>query len=126
MNRLFDVPASYTRNGFLDVLKGFAIFLMVIGHVITWLYDPSVASATFRSHIWWNVIYSFHMPLLFFVSGYLFPKADGLVWRSALEGIKKRIVSLLVPYVMGGYFIMYFVVPIGLYYGSCWHCSIFQ
>ena len=40
MNNLFHVPSSYNRDGFLDALKGFAIFTMVIGHAITWLYDP--------------------------------------------------------------------------------------
>lgn len=102
MNILFNVPSSYKRDGFLDILKGFAILLMVIGHVITWLYNPSVSSTPFKNHIWWNVIYSFHMPLLFFVSGYLFPKSDRINWRSALTGIKKRMISLLIPFVFGG------------------------
>lgn len=39
MNNLFHVPSFYNRDGFLDVLKGFAIFTMVIGHAITWLYE---------------------------------------------------------------------------------------
>lgn len=41
MTQLFQVPSTYNRDGFLDSLKGFAIFTMVIGHVITWLYEPS-------------------------------------------------------------------------------------
>lgn len=103
MSRLFSVPSIYTRDVFLDVIKGFAIFLMVIGHVITWLYDPSLTQSPFRTHIWWNVIYSFHMSLLFFVSGYLFPKGNGLDLQSACKRIKKRVVTLLVPFVIGGW-----------------------
>lgn len=41
MKNLFHVPSSYNRDGFLDALKGFAIFAMVIGHAITWLYEPT-------------------------------------------------------------------------------------
>lgn len=41
MNNLFHVPSTYNRDGFLDALKGFAILTMVIGHAITWLYEPT-------------------------------------------------------------------------------------
>ncbi len=48
------------RNPHIDLLKGIAIITVVIGHC--WTLDSSV----------YNFIYSFHMPLFFCISGYLF------------------------------------------------------
>lgn len=48
------------RNPHIDLLKGIAIITVVIGHC--WTLDSSVR----------NFIYSFHMPLFFCISGYLF------------------------------------------------------
>ena len=65
---------------YVDVLKGIAIFLMVMAHAIAWSFkDYTFLSKPFfgltdaygLSSIVWKVIYSFHMPLLFFASGYL-------------------------------------------------------
>lgn len=47
------------RVKWIDYLKGFAILLMVIGHY--------QGTPTFLN-VW---IYAFHMPLFFFLSGYL-------------------------------------------------------
>lgn len=48
------------RLKYIDILKGFAIFLVVFGHVI--VYQSQMA----------RLIFSFHMPLFFIISGYLF------------------------------------------------------
>lgn len=50
------------RESNIDVFKGMAIFFVVLGHV------PKVPSDVF------NYIYSFHVPLFFFCSGYLMYK----------------------------------------------------
>ncbi len=80
------------RDGTLDVLKGIGIFLMVFDHVG-----------------WGNVchtyIQSFHMPLFFIVSGYLWRE------RTAKETFQKRFRSLMVPYFSFG----------GLYF--CWKAA---
>ena len=44
-------------------------------------------------------LYNFHMPLFFFVSGYLFYKTDSVERYSYLHYIKKRSWRLLIPYV---------------------------
>ena len=67
---------------YLDVLKGIAIILMVMGHVIPWTLDKSFIHQPLLSlsgnelylSLVYKIIYSFHMPLLFFVSGFLFYK----------------------------------------------------
>ena len=50
------------RNRSIDVVKGVLILLVVIGHVLVGPIDE---------HVLRYVIYSFHMPAFFFVSGYL-------------------------------------------------------
>ena len=52
------------RVVYLDVIRGFAILLVVIGHLIQYNYDCFLTNPIF------NCIYSFHMPLFFFLSGY--------------------------------------------------------
>lgn len=72
------------RLGYIDCLKGFAIFLVVLGHVVqnynlmdSWIF---------------RIIYSFHMPLFMFMSGYVcFRKYDWTI-------IKKRGIQLLIPF----------------------------
>ena len=80
----------------VDILKAFAIFLVVLGHI-----SNVEAVRTF--------IYSFHMPLFMFLSGITF-------WLSynkcanPIKYIRKRILSLIVPYCVWGllsYFIKY-------------------
>lgn len=50
------------RNRSIDAIKGILIFLVVIGHVIIGQVDENLIR---------YVIYTFHMPTFFFVSGYL-------------------------------------------------------
>lgn len=54
---------SRNRISYIDQLKGIAIFLVVLGHVI----EHNAG----RDNFLWTLIYSFHMPLFMFVSGYL-------------------------------------------------------
>ena len=72
------------RNITLDVLKGLGIILMIIGHV------PSPIR---------KVIFSFHMPLFFFISGYLYKD------RKASEIIAKNARKVLLPYFLTCLFI---------------------
>ena len=74
------------RDYSVDVARGIACLLVVIGHVIK---DNSDLIPKFL-HSW---IYSFHMPLFFVISGYVMKKND-----SFFEFIKKRAKRLLYPY----------------------------
>ena len=77
----------------LDALRGLAIILVVVGHVING-FNYSNLSFTGNSLIH-DTIYSFHMPLMFMVSGY----ADGMRQKSSaiLKQIRKSIVSVYLP-----------------------------
>lgn len=67
-----------TRDYGIDWLKAFAIVLMVLGHAIQY----SLVS-NFDSNIIFRLIYSFHMPLFIFISGYLISpgKNIGFLWK---------------------------------------------
>ena len=53
------------RNLLIDVLKGFTIILVVMGHASQWF------SGDDRSNPFYVTIYAFHMPLFMFLSGYV-------------------------------------------------------
>jgi fucose 4-O-acetylase-like acetyltransferase len=72
------------RQEWLDVLKGFGILFVVLGHAL--------ADGGLKTYI-----YAFHMPLFFFVSGYLFD-AEGVRGYGAFIG--RRFRSLIVPYLL--------------------------
>lgn len=75
------------RNIPLDITKGIGILLVILGHFDSIQDIPSGLYTPLRTFI-----YSFHMPLFFIVSGYLY-KA-----RSIKETLKKDIVHLGLPY----------------------------
>ncbi len=65
-----------------DLIKAFLIYTMVLCHVGTW---SSVDKC----------IHSFHMPLFFVLSGYMFNEAKN---NNFLKFIKKKFLTLIVPY----------------------------
>ena len=95
------------RDSSVDALRGLAIILVVLGHAI--LDSAAVLHAgpgmVDMGPFWiplataWNlplnVLYSFHMPLFAFVSGFVMWPPRG---RSVAEGVTSRARSLLVPY----------------------------
>ncbi|MEK7594272.1 MAG: acyltransferase family protein [Patescibacteria group bacterium] len=56
---------SKPYNAYLDVLKGFAIAMVVLGHSI----QTSLPNGSYDDNILFRIIYSFHMPLFMFLSG---------------------------------------------------------
>ncbi|MGG3307313.1 acyltransferase family protein [Paenibacillus lautus] len=73
---------SDKRIDWIDVLKGLAIILVVLGH------SPALHVRTY--------IFSFHMPLFFFISGYLF---SIIKYDNMFQFIKRKSLTILVPYV---------------------------
>ncbi len=71
------------RLHWIDTLKGIGIILVVLAH-----YSLPIALDTY--------IFSFHMPLFFFISGFLFD--FGKYAESASNFVKGRFKSLIVPY----------------------------
>jgi len=80
------------RLDYVDELKGFAILLVVIGHVIQF------NTLNFRHNIIFSIIYSFHMPLFFFLSGYVAANSKAVSSVSEFRNsIKKKSTQLLIP-----------------------------
>ena len=74
---------SMNRRSDIDIAKGFALFLVVLGHVVT------------MHHTIFRWIYAFHMPAFFFLSGMTFRPEK---YPSCLDYIKKRGRTLIFPY----------------------------
>lgn len=75
----------------IDVIKGLAIILVVIGH-----YIPADAPNWYIEMR--NIIYVFHMPLFLFASGYVyqaFRNSD----ISIMKFYKKKVERLMIPYI---------------------------
>lgn len=71
---MIEKPAH--RLYFIDALKGLMAVFVVLGHVI----DSYLESAKYPEYenllsMIFNIIYSFHMPFCFMISGYLFQLA---------------------------------------------------
>ena len=81
------------RIQYIDIARGIGILLVVLGHNDFALVSPFV----------YQVIYSFHMPLFFFLSGYFINPSVGF-W----EFVRRRFHSLLKPFLFT-IFMIYFV-----------------
>ena len=77
----------------IDALKGFTIFLVILGHAIIVFPINLHENATC---LWlYNFIYSFHMPFFFCLSGFLFSFHED--YRSYLW---KKVKRIAVPYLI--------------------------
>lgn len=76
------------RIGYLDVAKGIAIICVIIGH---YDYRPLVQ----------NIIFSFHMPIFFLLSGYFF---KNISW---IDLIKKKSKQLIIPYILTSFGVVF-------------------
>ena len=75
------------RVVWIDLLKAFGILLVMLGHIYQ------------KNDMLYHWIYSFHVPLFFFLSGIFFVKADNF-----RVFIIKRWNTLILPY-----FVFYFI-----------------
>lgn len=83
----------------IDELKGAAIILVVLGHAISGCVDV-VNNTTFWSYLYF-LVESFQMPLFFCISGFLFSYVEMSKHTGYVEIIKKKIVDIGIPYIMG-------------------------
>lgn len=83
---------SKDREKWVDVVRGFAIYLVVLGHCIQY---ATPHNYEFKENIVFQFIYGFHMPLFMIVSGYLF-------WYSInrydlIHGVIAKIKGIMIP-----------------------------
>lgn len=90
------------RIEWIDSLRGFAMFFVIFGHAFY-----------IRNNFIRNYIYSFHMPLFFFISGLTYKRKD----ISYLDYLKKKIKNLLLPYLCLNIFVFIFKIVLNLLFG---------
>lgn len=81
------MPIEAKRQNWIDVIKGIGIILVVFGHV----YSENPVS------VW---IYSFHMPLFFALSGFIFAAYSYNKKTSFKDYLIKKLKSLIVPFIL--------------------------
>lgn len=82
-------PTPATRDAAVDTAKALGMFLVFLGHML-----ESYA----RNWEVFQVIYAFHMPLFFLLSGYVskaLPQGDGM--RGFLNFTRKQFLTLIIP-----------------------------
>lgn len=77
------------RVGWLDAAKAIGIFLVFYGHYVEKMIDLGVPAATAQM----NWIYSFHMPMFFFLAGAVYKRRD----LAAGDFLKRQIRTRLLP-----------------------------
>lgn len=83
----------------LDGLKGVAIALIVLGHVVATVQNMAIHQSTRDVfEFMFHSIYSFHVQLFFFIAGLTFSCKDGFG-----SFCKKKFLRLLVPYYVWGF-----------------------
>lgn len=105
MNNFFSIPkTSYKRLEYVDVMRGIAISLVVVGHLLQFnglATDNSV----------FEFIYSFHMPLFFAISGYITQKVTCI---DSIDRLiiyyKKKILSIALPFFVWTIFVNNYVL----------------
>lgn len=91
-------PGAPGRSGWIDVAKGLGILLVVYGHVARGLANSGIPIDP-----WWfatldALIYAFHMPLFFLLSGWFF--LGSLARRGPRDYLATRVGTVLWPYVL--------------------------
>jgi fucose 4-O-acetylase-like acetyltransferase len=87
-----------SRFQWVDQSKGIGIVLVVIGHIAAGLYNSGIEVSGTGYDLIMNLLYSFHMPLFFFLSGlFLIPSISK---RGALHTVSSKVDSVVYPYVV--------------------------
>lgn len=115
---------TISRDKSIDWLKGLAIFLVVMGHELQWCtfhLEPSQLLANGNTGLVQQWISSFHMPLLFFLSGFLIgwkKQTEEPTWSALGRNILRKMQTILLPgvtwmlvkhFIMGGWYIEWFL-----------------
>ena len=86
----------------IDVARGIGMFLVVFGHALSDSF-LGVQKGSGVPSILFRLIYSFHMPLFFFLSGFLSKKLlEDINFNGKIEYIRKRFFRLMIPYIFVG------------------------
>lgn len=82
------IGKTYKRDIGIDILKCIAIYLVVLGHSI------QNCDVNFMRNTLFEFIYSFHMPLFAFISGFVSYNSNSY---SLKDFVRKRSIQILLP-----------------------------
>lgn len=83
------------RNISIDLIRGFAMLLVVLGHTISGI------TANFEDSFIFQIIWTLQMPLFILISGYVTRYSKPITSTSLLiKHLKKRSISYLLPWVI--------------------------
>ncbi|SFB72346.1 acyltransferase family protein [Ruminococcus albus] len=99
-NIIRSVPLDY-----VDYAKGFGILLVMLGHV-----NLVVPKSNHLAHYFVQLIYSFHMPLFFVITGFLLGYKDSFLKKDTAPALKagRLFVRLMIPYYI--YSVIYILI----------------
>lgn len=88
------------RNQFIDIIRGIAMLLVVLGHTMTGCTVDSQQSLLF------NIVWSLQMPLFILISGYV-TKYSCTIWnvKGLFKYIKRRTVAYMLPWFVWSFLI---------------------
>lgn len=86
------------RNIYIDYAKAIGIVLVVLGHVVRGVFNAGIWNDEPLFTLVDSVIYSFHMPLFFFLAGLFF--YDSFAKRGPAGIIINKIDSILYPFII--------------------------
>ncbi len=87
------------RVKWIDSVRGWAIILVVLGHVFT-------RTGTLQVEEFLQIeIYSFHMPLFFFISGYVFKVRNEKLFNSTMRKIHNLLIPMFLFYMIYALFV---------------------
>ncbi len=86
------------RNTRIDMLRGIAVILVMAGHGIGLLIQKGLVSPNSGGGIY-DAIYSFHMPLFFLISGYVYQCNH----EKAVNIVLRNVITFYIPYLFLSY-----------------------
>lgn len=97
-NNSLNVLSALNRSSWVDYAKAIGIILVVYGHVARGVQNAQLPVDENLFRVVDSVIYSFHMPLFFFLSGIFF--YDSLVKRGFGGLVLNKVDTLVYPFVL--------------------------
>ena len=95
------------RNQFVDIMRGIAMLLVVLGHTMTGCTVGAEESFLF------NIVWSLQMPMFILISGYVTKYSRGIVDGAGLwKFFKRRTLAYLLPWVVWSFLVR------GIIFGS--------
>lgn len=91
-------PSQGARDAWVDLAKGIGILLVVYGHVARGLFNARIPMDKVTYQVVDAAIYSFHMPLFFFLSGLFF--LDSLRKRGPGRLVLNKLDTIVYPYLL--------------------------